>query len=119
MSKKAFSQSEISNSIEMLVRSIQHSAGSIREAGAVLDQLRCSLRRLKQMYEFVVTREEHEIAGRLGVFLQACQSVGLEFSSLVGLTCLDESECRYLSSEETLELLVGRIRERALELERS
>lgn len=47
----------------------------------------------------------------------ACQSVGIEFSPLVGLTCLDENEFRYLSPEETLAMLVRRIHDVALGFE--
>ncbi|EOV2221044.1 TPA: hypothetical protein L3996_002529 [Pseudomonas aeruginosa] len=117
MTNEVFPHAGLASAIEMLVISIQKSSGSHDDTGVVLAHLSNSLQSLKQMYEFVVALDEGEMGGGLGVFLVACQSVGIEFSPLVGLTCLDENECRYLSPEETLEMLAQRIHDVALGFE--
>ncbi len=69
---------------------------------------------LKRMYDAVVSMEDDLLSKRQRIFLDACQDVGIEFSPLVGITCLDESESRYLSTAETTNWLVERIRSRLL-----
>ncbi|OBP07750.1 MULTISPECIES: hypothetical protein [unclassified Pseudomonas] len=68
---------------------------------------------LQPMYDFAISTDGHAVSEKLRVFREACQDVGIEFSPLVGITCLDESESRYLSEVETFNWLVDRIRERA------
>ncbi|EPF1479788.1 hypothetical protein GHT98_11310 [Pseudomonas aeruginosa] len=65
---------------------------------------------LKQMHDFIM-RLDGEVEGEaLRAFQEACRCVGLEFSPLVGVVCLNESEDGYLSQEEALNWFVNRVR---------
>ncbi|WP_236173233.1 hypothetical protein [Pseudomonas pseudonitroreducens] len=65
---------------------------------------------LKRMHDFIMGLEGEAKGGALRAFQHACRCVGLEFSPLVGMVCLNESEDGYLSQEETLNWLVKRVR---------
>lgn len=67
---------------------------------------------LDRMCSFVISVEDALLSETQWLFREACQSAGIEFSPLVGMTCLDESKRRYLSSEEAMSLLATRIRSR-------
>lgn len=123
MTNETLSQSEISIQIERLVNAFQYShtqsfemaTDSTGESVAVTTSLTHDIWNLRRMYEFVVAVVDgYELSRHLSVFLEACQSIGIEFSPLVGMTCLDESESKYLSPEETLEMLRQRIHELTL-----
>ena len=66
---------------------------------------------LKQMHDFIMGLEGEAKGEALRAFQDACRCVGLEFSSLVGVVCLNESEDGYLSQEESLNWLVTCVRE--------
>ena len=68
---------------------------------------------LQPMYDFAISTDSYAVSEKLRVFREACQDVGIEFSPLVGMACLDENESRYLSEAETFNWLVDRIREKA------
>ncbi|HEC1605866.1 hypothetical protein [Pseudomonas aeruginosa] len=123
MTTEPLSQSAMSIEIERLVstfqcaddQSFQITTDTSGESVAVTTSLRHSIWNLRQMYEFVVAAaDSYEVSKHLRVFLEGCQNIGIEFSPLVGMTCLNESESRYLSPEETVELLVRHIRELTL-----
>ncbi|EPJ5163260.1 hypothetical protein [Pseudomonas aeruginosa] len=57
---------------------------------------------LKQMHDFIMGLEGDVESEALRAFQDACWCVGLEFSPLVGMVCLNESEDSYLLPEEAL-----------------
>ena len=123
MTIESASQSAISIQIKRLVSAFQYShtqsfqmtTDTSGESVAVTTSLMHDIWNLRRMYEFVVAAVEgYELSRHLSIFLEGCQSIGIEFSPLVGMTCLDESKSRYLSPEETLELLRQRIHELTL-----
>lgn len=65
---------------------------------------------LKQMHDFITGLEGDVEGEALRVFQDACLCLGLEFSPLVGMVCLNESEDGYLSQEETLNWFVKCVR---------
>ncbi|MCO1948126.1 hypothetical protein [Pseudomonas aeruginosa] len=65
---------------------------------------------LKQMHDFIMGLEGDVESEALRAFQDACRCVGLEFSPLVGMGCLNESEDSYLSPEEALNWLVTCVR---------
>lgn len=65
---------------------------------------------LKLMYEFVMRLDDEVEGEALRAFQDACRCVGLEFSPLVGIVCLNESEDGYLSQEEALNWFVKCVR---------
>ncbi|HGX3309054.1 TPA: hypothetical protein ACNH8R_000034 [Pseudomonas aeruginosa] len=65
---------------------------------------------LKLMHDFIMSLEEEAMSEVLRAFQDACRRVGLEFSPLVGVVCLNESEDGYLSPEEVLNWLVNSVR---------
>ncbi|MDU4255502.1 MULTISPECIES: hypothetical protein [Pseudomonas] len=69
-----------------------------------------SVDQLKQMHDFIMDLEDEPEDETLRAFLHACRCVGLEFSPLVGLVCLNESEDGYLPPEEALNWLVKNVR---------
>lgn len=112
------SQAEISRQIEQFVQAIQASSEpayniTVDPEGLTLfhpTALALDTVQLKLMYDFIAGLDAEISSEVLRGFQEACQDVGIEFSSLVGMTCLDEDECRYLGPEETLNLLVARTR---------
>lgn len=65
---------------------------------------------LKQMHDFIMGLEGDVEGEALPAFHDACRCVGLEFSPLVGMVCLNESEDGYLSPEKTLNWFVKCVR---------
>lgn len=65
---------------------------------------------LKQMHDFIMGLDDAVESEALRAFQDACRCVGLEFSPLVGMVCLNESEDGYLSPEETLNRFVKCVR---------
>lgn len=65
---------------------------------------------LKQMHDFIMGLEGDVEVEALRVFQDACRCVGPEFSPLVGMVCLNESEDGYLTPEEALNWLVKCVR---------
>jgi len=72
--------------------------------------LAISVVQLKQMHDFIVGLDDEVEGEALRAFQDACRRVGLEFSLLVGMVCLNESEDGYLSPEETVNWLVECVR---------
>lgn len=119
MTTETLSQPAVTIEIERLVHAIEYSHDpafriTIDPSGKEITactRLTHHTWKIKQMYDFIVAADGYEMSEYLRAFQEGCQDVGIEFSPLVGITCLDESESRYLSPEETLSLLVERIRE--------
>ncbi|WEW95632.1 hypothetical protein P3T65_15345 [Pseudomonas nitroreducens] len=65
---------------------------------------------LKQMHDFIMGLDDEVEGEALRSCQDACRCVGLEFSPLVGMVCLNESEDGYLSPEETLNWFVKCVR---------
>ncbi len=61
---------------------------------------------LKLMHDFIMSSEAEAMSESLSAFQKAGRYVGLEFSPLVGMVSLNESEGGYLCSEESLNWLV-------------
>ncbi|MDH0293170.1 hypothetical protein N7414_28960 [Pseudomonas sp. GD04087] len=72
--------------------------------------LAISADRLKQMHAFIMDLDDELEDEALGAFQHACRCLGLEFSPLVGMVCLNESEDGYLPPEEALNWLVKNVR---------
>jgi hypothetical protein len=72
--------------------------------------LAISVAALKQMHDFIMGLEGDVEGEALRAFQHASRRVGLEFSLLVGMVCLNESEDGYLSPEETLNWFVKCVR---------
>ncbi|MFS2122621.1 hypothetical protein [Pseudomonas sp. Pseusp97] len=72
--------------------------------------LAISVVQLKQMHDFIMGLDDEVEGEALRAFQDACRCVGLEFSPLVGMVCLNESEDGYLTPEETLNWFVKRVR---------
>lgn len=65
---------------------------------------------LKLMHEFITGLDDEVEGEALRAFQHASRCVGLEFSPLVGMVCLNESEDGYLSPEEALNWFVNSLR---------
>lgn len=65
---------------------------------------------ISQMVSLFESQQAYSFSDNLQLFWQACQDIGLERSP-VGLVCLNEGETRYLSTYETMNELVNRIRQ--------
>lgn len=111
-------RAEIQRQIERYVEAIMASSEpayhlSHDHAGDPLyhpTSLAISVVQLKRMHDFIM-RLDGEVEGEaLRAFQDACRCVGLEFSPLVGVVCLNESEDGYLRSEESLNWLVESVR---------
>ncbi len=72
--------------------------------------LAISVDQLKQMHDFIMGLEDEVEGEALRAFQDACRCVGLEFSPLVGVVCLNESEDGYLPPEEALNWIVSSVR---------
>ncbi|HBO3166667.1 TPA: hypothetical protein ACJX8M_000830 [Pseudomonas aeruginosa] len=72
--------------------------------------LAISVVQLKQMHDFIMGLEGDVEGQALRAFQDTCRCVGLEFSPLVGMVCLNESEDGYLTPEETLNWFVKCVR---------
>lgn len=72
--------------------------------------LAISVVQLKQMHDFIMGLDNEVEGEALRAFQYACRCVGLEFSPLVGVVCLNESEDGYLSQEEALNWIVNSVR---------
>ncbi|BGE60084.1 hypothetical protein IPC600_32085 [Pseudomonas aeruginosa] len=72
--------------------------------------LAISVVQLKQMHDFIMGLDDEVECEALRAFQDACRCVGLEFSPLVGMVCLNESEDGYLTQEEALNWLVTCVR---------
>ncbi|MDN4546363.1 inovirus-type Gp2 protein [Pseudomonas sp. C32] len=121
MSKRAphtsLSQSDIAIQIERLVQAIEDTnIPEFRITRLRPGQVRVQTTRLsayfdhiQQMVGLFEGRHPYDYSEHLQVFWQAAQDIGLELSP-VGLTCFHEVEVRYLSTDETLNILTDRIR---------
>ncbi|QEY70725.1 hypothetical protein [Pseudomonas denitrificans (nom. rej.)] len=112
-------RAEIKRQIERYVEAIAASSEpayhvSYDHAGDPLyhpASLTISAVQLKQMHDFIMTFEEETMSEALRVFQYGCRRVGLEFSTLVGMVCLNEHENGYLCSEASLNWLVKCVRD--------
>ena len=110
-------QSDISIKIERLVQAIERCdspAFLISHSAADGEQIhRTKLSRhfedIDQMVALFAYGDDYQYSEHLNVFRDACCDIGLDHSP-VGMTCLNESETRYLSTSESLNVLVARIR---------
>jgi hypothetical protein len=110
-------QSDISIKIERLVRAIERCdspAFTISHSAAIEVQIhRTKLSRhfdrIEQMVALFAFGDDYHYSEHLQVFRDACCGIGLEHSP-IGITCLNETGTRYLSTSETLNVLVERIR---------
>jgi hypothetical protein len=66
--------------------------------------LAISVVQLKRMHDFILGLEGDPDGEALRAFEHVCRRAGLEFSPLVGMVCLNESEDGHLSPEEVLNL---------------
>lgn len=122
MSKRStytsLSQSDIAIQIERLVQAIEKTnIPAFKITQLKPGQERVQTTRLSQYFDHIQQmvglfddRYPYDFSEHLEVFWRACQDIGLELS-LVGLTCLNEGETRYLSTSETLNTLTDRIRQ--------
>lgn len=111
------SQSDVAIQIESLVEAIRGSANpafkiTYSKEGKV--QVRATriaryFDNMEKMASLFYDNDLYVFSEHLEVFWDACQDIRLERSPF-GLTCLNNDESRYLSTEETLNLLTGRIR---------
>ena len=111
-------RAEIERQIERFVEAVWASSEpayhvSHARAGDSLYQptpLAISVVQLKQMHDFIMGLDDEVEGEALRAFQDACRCVGLEFSPLVGMVCLNESEDGYLSPEEALNWFVNSVR---------
>ncbi|WP_371229615.1 hypothetical protein ACAW63_24070 [Pseudomonas sp. QE6] len=111
-------RAEIKRQIERYVEAIMVSSEpayhvSHDRAGDSLYQptpLAISIVQLNQMHDFIMGLDDEVEGEALRAFQHACRRVGIEFSPLVGMVCLNESEDGYLTPEETLNWFVKRVR---------
>ncbi|WP_342030382.1 hypothetical protein [Pseudomonas sp. CFBP 13719] len=114
----SLSQSCIAIQIERLVQAIEDTTipafrvTQLRPVQERVQKIRLSkyFNHIQQMVGLFDDRYPYDYSEHLHVFRQACQDIGLELSPM-GLTCLDEGESRYLSTDETLNTLTDRIRQ--------
>ncbi|QLC72375.1 inovirus-type Gp2 protein [Pseudomonas sp. LPB0260] len=112
------SQSGASIRIEQLVRAIARTdkpafdITHTRSGDQRIRETRLSrhFQSIQQLLDVFDDRYCYAYSEDLQAFKEACQDIGLERSP-VGLTCLNDSGTRYLSSHETMNLLVDRIRQ--------
>lgn len=111
-------RAEIKRQIELYVEAVKASSEpAYHVSNAHVDDpiyqptsLAISAVQLKQMHDFIMGREGDVESEALRAFQDTCLCLGLEFSPLVGMVCLNESEDGYLSPEETLNWFVKCVR---------
>ncbi|HFI2159451.1 TPA: hypothetical protein ACIDX1_000063 [Pseudomonas aeruginosa] len=111
-------RAEIKRQIELYVEAVKASSGlaylvSYDHAGDSHfhpTSLAMPTAQLKLMHDFITGLEDDVESEALRAFRDACRCVGLEFSPLVGMVCLNESEDGYLSPEEALNWIVSGVR---------
>lgn len=111
------SQSDIAIRIERLVNVIQRTDSKAfritysrrGEEQVINTRLSKYFNGIEQMVTLFEGDVDYQYSWQLGLFQQACQSIGVEHS-LCGITCLSENEARYLSASETLNELTQCIR---------
>jgi hypothetical protein len=112
-------RAEIHRQIEQFVQAVRSSSepayrvlhDDSGEALYLPTPLAISTTQLKLMHDFIMSLEEEAMSEVLRAFQHGCRCVGPEFSPLVGMVCLNESEDGYLPSEEVLNWLVKCVRE--------
>jgi hypothetical protein len=115
-------RAEITRQIERFVGAVRSSSEPAYrvlhdDAGEALylpTPLAISVDQLRQLHDFIMGLDDEVEGEALRAFQDACRCVGLEFSPLVGMVCLNESEDGYLTPEETLNWFVECIRVCAL-----
>lgn len=111
------SQSNIAIRIERLINAIQRTDGqAFRITYSKHGDEQVSETRLSKYFDGIVQMvalldcdPEYQRSWQLSLFQEACQATGVE-RSRSGITCLNESETRYLSSSEALNELTKSIR---------
>lgn len=112
------SQAQATIRIEKLVRAIARTDRSAfeitytRSGEERIRETRLSkyFQSIQQLFDAFDDRYPYVYSEDLQAFWDACQDIGVERSP-VGLTCLNECGTRYLSSYESMNLLVDRIRQ--------
>jgi len=111
------SQSDIAIRIERLINTIQRTDGqAFRITYSKHGDEQVSETRLSKYFDGIVQMvalldcdAEYQRSWQLSLFQEACQAIGVERSPS-GITCLNESETRYLSNSEALNELTKSIR---------
>lgn len=111
------SQSDTAIRIERLINSIQHTdSQAFRITYSKHGDEQVSETRLSKYFDGIVQMvalfdcdAEYQHSWQLSLFQEACQAIGVERSPF-GITCLNESETRYLSISEALNELTKSIR---------
>ncbi|WP_285408889.1 inovirus-type Gp2 protein [Pseudomonas sp. FR229a] len=111
------SQSDTAIRIERLINSIQHTdSQAFRITYSKHGDEQVSEARLSKYFDGIVQMvalfdcdAEYQHSWQLSLFQEACQAIGVERSPF-GITCLNESETRYLSISEALNELTKSIR---------
>lgn len=112
------SQSDIAIRIERLINAIQRTdSQAYRITYSKHGDERVSETRLSKYFDGIVQMvalfgcdAEYQLSWHLSLFQEACQAIGVELGPFGGITCLSESETRYLSTSETLNELTKGIR---------
>ena len=111
------SQSDIAIRVERLINAVQHTDSQAfritysKHGNEQVNATRLSKHfdGIEQMVALFECDEEYQYSWHLILFREACQAIGIERSPC-GITCLNESETRYLSTSETLNELTKHIR---------
>ncbi|XEG74721.1 inovirus-type Gp2 protein [Pseudomonas sp. abacavir_1] len=112
------SQSDIAIRIERLINAIQRTdSQAYRITYSKHGDERVSETRLSKYFDGIVQMvalfgcdAEYQLSWHLSLFQEACQAIGVELGPFGSITCLSESETRYLSTSETLNELTKGIR---------
>lgn len=114
---RLLTQSDISIKVERLVQAIERCdspaflISTSSTGGELVTRTKLSrhFEDIDQMVALFAFGDDYQYSEHLNVFRDACCDIGLDHSP-VGMTCLNESETRYLSTSEALNTLVARIR---------